>query len=90
MRAYRVRMIRQPFSVALVDLDGTVMDSARGITATLDHVLRRMGVPVPPPSRLLEFVGPPIMDGFRDLVGLDPEQSVRALELYRELLEARA
>ena len=73
-----------PYSVVLVDLDGTIVDSARGITATLAYTLRRMGLPVPPPSRLLEFVGPPIMDGFRDLAGLDPEQSLTALELYRE------
>ena len=54
-----------PFTVVLVDLDGTIMDSARGITSTLAYTLRRMGLPVPPPTRLLEFVGPPIMDGFR-------------------------
>lgn len=73
-----------PFTVVLVDLDGTIVDSARGITATLAYTLRRMRLPVPPPSRLLEFVGPPIMDGFRDLAGLDPEQSITALEIYRE------
>jgi phosphoglycolate phosphatase len=73
-----------PFTVVLVDLDGTIVDSARGITATLAYTLRQMRLPVPPPSRLLEFVGPPIMDGFRDLAGLDPEQSITALEIYRE------
>ena len=72
-----------PFTVALLDLDGTIMDSARGITATLSYTLRSMGLPVPPPGRLVEFVGPPIMDGFRDLAGLDPEQSLEALAIYR-------
>jgi len=80
-----------PYSVALVDLDGTIMDSAPGITSTLTRTLERMGLPVPPPSRLLEFVGPPILDGLRDLAGLDPEQSQRALALYRaEYREAGA
>jgi phosphoglycolate phosphatase len=85
------RMLTTPtsFTVVLVDLDGTIVDSARGITATLAYTLRRMGLPVPPPSRLLEFVGPPIMDGFRDLAGLDPEQSVTALGIYRERYAAR-
>jgi phosphoglycolate phosphatase len=69
--------------VALVDLDGTMVDSAPGITSTLAETLEELGLPTPPPSRLLEFVGPPIMDGFRDLVGLDPEQSQRALAVYR-------
>lgn len=72
-----------PFTVVLVDLDGTIMDSAPGITATLTRTLERMGLPVPPPSRLVEFVGPPILDGLRDLAGLDPAQSQRALKLYR-------
>jgi phosphoglycolate phosphatase len=72
-----------PFSVVLVDLDGTIMDSAPGITATLTRTLERMGLPVPPPGRLIEFVGPPILDGLRDLAGLDAEQSQEALTLYR-------
>jgi phosphoglycolate phosphatase len=72
-----------PFTVVLVDLDGTIMDSAPGITATLTRTLERMGLPVPPPSRLVEFVGPPILDGLRDLAGLDPAQSRTALKLYR-------
>jgi phosphoglycolate phosphatase len=72
-----------PFTVVLVDLDGTIMDSAPGITATLTRTLERMGLPVPHPSRLVEFVGPPILDGLRDLAGLDPEQSQTALALYR-------
>jgi phosphoglycolate phosphatase len=78
-----------PLTVVLVDLDGTIVDSARGITATLAYTLRRMGLPVPPPARLVEFVGPPIMDGFRDLAGLDPEQSITALEIYRERYAAQ-
>ncbi|HEY0374341.1 MAG TPA: HAD hydrolase-like protein [Amnibacterium sp.] len=72
-----------PYTVVLVDLDGTIMDSAPGITSTLTRTLERMGLPVPPPSRLVEFVGPPILDGLRDLAGLDPEQSQTALRLYR-------
>ena len=75
---------RAPWSCILFDLDGTITDSAPGITATLSHTLERMGLPVPAPADLLEFVGPPIMDGFRDVVGLNPEQSAEALGLYRE------
>jgi phosphoglycolate phosphatase len=71
------------YSVVLVDLDGTIVDSAPGITATLSYTLERIGMPVPPPAQLLEFVGPPILDGFRDLAGLDPEQSATALGIYR-------
>ena len=78
----------EPYTVALVDLDGTLVDSAPGITGTLAATLARMGLPVPPPARLVEFVGPPILDGLRDLAGLDPEQSQEALGLYREQYRA--
>lgn len=77
-----------PFTVALVDLDGTITDSAPGILAALTHTLQRMGVPVPPPAELVAFVGPPILDGFRDVIGLDPAQSALALQYYREQYRA--
>lgn len=72
-----------PYTVVLVDLDGTITDSAPGITRTLAHVLTEMGVPVPAPADLLRFVGPPILDGLRDLAGLEGAQAQHALTLYR-------
>jgi phosphoglycolate phosphatase len=72
------------YTAVLFDLDGTITDSAPGITATLAYTFERMGIPVPSPAGLLEYVGPPILDSFRDLAGLDEEQSARALEIYRE------
>jgi phosphoglycolate phosphatase len=72
-----------PYTAVLVDLDGTVMDSASGITRTLSLALEELGLPVPPPARLLEFVGPPILDGLRDVVGLEGADAQRALDRYR-------
>lgn len=72
-----------PFTTVLVDLDGTIMDSAPGITRTLSIALAELGLPVPPPSRLLEFVGPPILDGLRDVVGLEGADAHRVLDRYR-------
>ncbi|WP_210480028.1 HAD hydrolase-like protein [Naasia sp. SYSU D00948] len=70
------------WSCVLFDLDGTIADSAAGITGTLSDTLQAMGKPVPTPAQLLEFVGPPILDGFAAL-GLDEEESQTALALYR-------
>ena len=75
--------MNQPYTVVLVDLDGTVMDSAPGITRTLAVALDELGLPVPPPSRLLEFVGPPILDGLRDVAGLEGPEAQRVLDRYR-------
>lgn len=77
-----------PYTCVLVDLDGTIMDSAPGITRTLSLVLEELGHPVPPPSRLLEFVGPPILDGLRDVIGLTEADSAAVLQRYRVLYRA--
>ncbi len=67
----------------LFDLDGTILDSAPGITATLAWTFERLGRPIPTPVELLAYVGPPILDSFRDLAHMSPEESARALEIYR-------
>ena len=73
-----------PYSAILLDLDGTVTDSAPGITDTLAWTFTQLGMPVPPPEELLRYVGPPLLDSFRDRAGLTLEERERALEVYRE------
>ena len=72
------------FSAILFDLDGTIVDSAPGITATLAYTFEHLGLPIPTPAELVAYVGPPILDSFRDLAGFSPEQSARALSIYRD------
>jgi phosphoglycolate phosphatase len=79
--------MNRPYTAVLFDLDGTIVDSAPGITATLAATFERMGLPVPAPAELLAYVGPPILDSFRDLAGFDAATSARALEIYRPLYE---
>ena len=71
------------FSCILFDLDGTIVDSAPGITATLAYTFEQLGLPIPSPAELVAYVGPPILDSFRDLAGFTPEESLRALNIYR-------
>ena len=71
------------FSCILFDLDGTIVDSAPGITATLAYTFEQLGLPIPSPAELVPYVGPPILDSFRDLAGFTPEESLRALAIYR-------
>lgn len=74
---------RPPFTAILLDLDGTITDSAPGITDTLAYTYEQLGMPVPAYDELLRWVGPPIMDSFRDLAGMDQPTAERALEIYR-------
>jgi phosphoglycolate phosphatase len=71
------------WSCILFDLDGTILDSAPGITETLAYMFEKLERPVPSQARLLEYVGPPILDSFRDLAGMSPAQSLAALDVYR-------
>lgn len=46
-------------SLVLFDLDGTISDSARGITSSMRHALVHHGLEVPDEAVLNSFVGPP-------------------------------
>jgi phosphoglycolate phosphatase len=72
------------YSCILFDLDGTIVDSAPGITATLAYTFETLGLPIPTPSELMKYVGPPLLDSFRDYARFTPEQSAEALVIYRE------
>lgn len=72
------------WTCVLFDLDGTIADSAPGITASLGYMFEKLGRPVPSHEELMRYVGPPILDAFRDLAGLTPEESSVALAIYRQ------
>ena len=71
------------YTSILFDLDGTIVDSAPGITSTLAYVFAEMGRPVPPMDELMRYVGPPILDSFRDLAGMTLGEAAEALAIYR-------
>jgi phosphoglycolate phosphatase len=69
----------------LFDLDGTLTDSAVGITRCLQHALTRLGREVPAASALRRFVGPPLHETFAELLETRDAAVVDgAVRLYRE------
>ena len=72
------------YETVLLDLDGTLVDSAPGITQSISYTLREMGRPVPPMNELLHWVGPPLPDSFRDKAGMDVSEVDEAIQIYRE------
>ena len=77
-------MTAPDWTCILFDLDGTIADSAPGITASLGYMFEQMGLEVPSPEELRLWVGPPILDSFRDRAGMTPEESAQALAIYRQ------
>lgn len=68
----------------LLDLDGTLIDSAIGITRCVAHALQRMDIPVPDESALRRWIGPPLRESFGPLFGFDPQRTEQAVAFYRE------
>lgn len=72
------------YQYILFDLDGTLTDSKIGITTCVQYALHKMGIEEPDPDRLEPFIGPPLIDSFREFYGMNEEEAVRAVEYYRE------
>ena len=66
------------------DLDGTISDSALGITNAVSYALEHMGIQPPPREKLLHYIGPPLIRTFSSDYDLTPAEGERAVELYRE------
>lgn len=65
------------------DLDGTLIDSALGITQCVAHALTEMGKPVPPYAELLRWIGPSLRTSFAAVFD-DPARIEQAVAYYRE------
>jgi phosphoglycolate phosphatase len=72
--------------VFFFDLDGTLIDSAVGITRCVAYALEKMQQPVPPMVELRKWIGPSLRTSFTPLLG-DAQRVEQAVELYRERFE---
>jgi phosphoglycolate phosphatase len=72
------------WSAVLFDLDGTIVDSASDITASLAYMFTKLGLDVPSDDVLRSYVGPPLLDSLRLTAGFDDEEAWEALNIYRD------
>lgn len=70
--------------VVLLDLDGTLTDSAPGIVACIRYALDDMGIDHPGDETMRTFLGPPLASTFGDHFGMEPAQVTAAIAKYRE------
>jgi phosphoglycolate phosphatase len=68
----------------LFDLDGTIVDSATDIMASLAHAFTEMGLPVPSDDVLRSYVGPPLLDSLRMTAGFTDAEAWETLNVYRD------
>lgn len=74
------------WSCILFDLDGTIVDSAPGIVERLGQTLISLGLDPQTPEELMRWVGPPLLDSFRDYAGLDEAGAWEGLLRYRQFV----
>ncbi len=66
------------------DLDGTLTDSALGITRSVKYALNKYGIIENDQNKLNMFVGPPLKDSFMNIYGFSEEKATEAIDFYRE------
>ena len=65
------------------DFDGTICDTAEGITKCMQYGLGKMGIEAQLPE-LMCFAGPPLIEMLKLKYGMSDEDAAKTLEFYRE------
>ena len=71
------------FTTILFDLDGTLVDSQKGIFNALAHMVHERKLAIPPKEVLRTFIGPPLPDSLRAHFHLPDEEIALAMKSYR-------
>jgi len=72
------------YDLLLFDLDGTLTDPKEGITACVKYALSHFGTAENDEKKLLKFIGPPLVDSFRDFYSFSDDEANLAIKKYRE------
>lgn len=69
----------------LFDLDGTLIDSKRGIYNAVNYTLDQLKIPMDSrPADFSPFIGPPLRDSFTELFKFSPQLAEEATIIYRD------
>lgn len=72
------------YKAVLFDFDGTFADTGKGVFASVEHAVKAMGYPALSEKQLRTFVGPPLIDSFKENLGTDDDKTDEAVRLYRK------
>lgn len=71
------------YDIVFFDLDGTLTESAPGITNSVAHALAKWNIEVSDLSQLNCFVGPPLKDSFKKYYNFSEEDAIKAVAEFR-------
>lgn len=72
------------YSTVLFDLDGTLLESARGVFNAFRAATRAVAMEIPEGFDQRRFIGPPLLYSFETLLGMDEKTADTALKAYRD------
>lgn len=72
------------FSHIIFDLDGTLTDNTKGIGNSIQYALQQMHIDGYSEDILKQFIGPPLQWGFKNLFGMNEQNTKLAVEYFRE------
>lgn len=73
----------------LFDLDGTISESAGGIRKSLEHAITALGKQLPNLDDYTLYIGPPLIDTFRNVCHFSEEDCQKGVELYRSFYDEK-
>lgn len=73
------------YKYVIFDLDGTLLDTSKGIIKAIDYTIQKLGLSDLPQNIKELFIGPPIYDSFSKYYGMTAEQSGEATEVFRNV-----
>ncbi len=72
------------FKYILFDLDGTLIDSGKGIINGVEYALKKMGIAENNSDVLKSFIGPPLKQRFTECYGFSPKDCDKVVAYFRE------
>lgn len=72
------------YDIILFDLDGTLLDTSRGIYNSVRYAEKNMNLVPIPDDMLCQFVGPPPAVMYREVYGISEEEARKATIYHRE------
>jgi phosphoglycolate phosphatase len=72
-----------PPDAVIFDVDGTLLDASEGISNSVRHTIRELGLSEIADGKLASFVGPPIQESFLREYGMSPSEAQAAAEIFR-------
>lgn len=77
------------FEYLFFDLDGTLTNPALGITNSFKYAYKYFGMEIPSYEKLCSFIGPPLVETFKNNFGFDDKKAEEGVKVYREYFSTK-